>query len=575
MSGRRGWPTRPGPRRVLEPLMTTRVCIELSPTTCRIVEVEGGFRRGARGGDTCVRAVAALPLTSAHTRPRLAALRGRRVAVVAWGVRNHQCQLVVSRAPYERMRAEALSRVRARMGEVGVVDLRRMLADIAPAGPGDSEGMPVVLTVAASDDVRSVLAPLVEAGIRVESVVTPAVALASLARSRRALGVPEAVEAYVALEETATCVALIRSGALVASREFTWGYLDGRGALRAGEEIAGQLADDLGRLFGTTEPVTERAAHVCICGGLPELRTTAVRLMERLNLEVEPLDSLYGIDAERLPEPADRFCERIAALRIAWAVAADVRAPLNLVRDWRWLAIRAGLARAAVVAGVTVGFGAGWWIAQSAGETRAGPAAAASTAARARTTTSPWRPVSEPTQRIAGGRSILRNVDASAKPPPSALPVPRAAAKPLPATSSTVAVAPAAVRLSRPAMAGPARRLAAVPPLPARTGPSPPSRRAEVEPRRLSAAKAQRAVSVAIPARGARGRSGAVPTPFDAVLRTILYSNERRLAIIDGRIVQTGDEIRGARVIDIAATTVLLRDAGGRLRSLTLAASSP
>jgi MSHA biogenesis protein MshK len=554
--------------------MTTRVCIELSPTTCRIVEVEGGSRRGARGGDTCVRAVAALPLTSAPTRPRLAALRGRRVAVVAWGVRNYQCQLVVSRAPYERMRAEALSRVRERMGEVGVVDLRRMLADIAPAGPGDGEGMPVVLTVAASDDVRSVLAPLVEAGIRVESVVTPAVALTSLARSRRALGVPGAVEAYVALEETATCVALIRSGALVASREFTWGYLDERGALRAGEEIAGQLADDLGRLFGTTEPVTERAAHVCICGGLPELRTTAVRLMERLNLEVEPLDSLYGIDAERLPEPAERFCERIAALRIAWAVAADVRAPLNLVRDWRWLAIRAGLARAAVVAGVTVGFGAGWWIAQSAGETRAGPAAVASTAARAMTTTSPWRLVSEPTQRIASGRSTVRNVDASTKPPPSALPVPRAVAKPLPATS-TAAVAPAAVRLPRPVMAGPARRLVAVPPLPARTRPSPPSRRAGVEPTRSSAAKVQRAVSVAIPARGARERSGPVPTPFDAVLRTILYSPERRLAIIDGRIVQMGDEIKGARVIDIAATTVLLRDAKGRLRSLTLAASSP
>jgi len=66
-----------------------------------------------------------------------------------------------------------------------------------------------------------------------------------------------------------------------------------------------------------------------------------------------------------------------------------------------------------------------------------------------------------------------------------------------------------------------------------------------------------------------------VPTPFDAVLRTILYSPERRLAIIDGRIVQMGDEIKGARVIDIAATTVLLRDAKGRLRSLTLAASSP
>jgi hypothetical protein len=553
--------------------MTTRICIEFSPTACRIVEIEGGSRRRARSGDTYVRAVAALPLTSAHTPLRLAALRGRRAAVVAWGLRNHQCQLVVSRASYEKMRAEALSCVRARMGEIGVVDLCRMLADIAPAGPGDGEGMPVVLTVAASDDVRSVLAPLAEAGIRVESVVTPAVALTSLARSRRALDVPEAAEAYVAVEETATCIALIRSGALVASRELEWGYLDDQGAPRAGEEIAKQLADDLGRLFGTTEPVAERAARVFICGGLPDLRTMALRLTQQLDLEVEPLDSLYGIDAQRLPEPADRFCERIAALRIAWAVAADIRAPLNLVRDWQWLAIRAGLARAAVVAGVTVGFGAGWWIAQSAGGTHTAHAAVASMPAPARTTTSSRRPVPEPSERIASGRPTLRIVDASTKRLSSAQPVSRAVAKPLPATSTAV-VAPAAVRSLPHLMAGARRRLSEAP-LPTSTRPSPPSRKPEVEPTRSSAANVQRAVSVAIPARDASGRSGMAPTPFNAVLGTILYSPERRLAIIDGRIVQLGDEIKGALVIDIAATTVLLRDTKGRLRSLTLAASSP
>jgi hypothetical protein len=58
---------------------------------------------------------------------------------------------------------------------------------------------------------------------------------------------------------------------------------------------------------------------------------------------------------------------------------------------------------------------------------------------------------------------------------------------------------------------------------------------------------------------------------FDAVLGTILYSPDRKLAIIDGRIVAPGDEIRGARIVDISATTVLLRDGQGRLRRLTLA----
>jgi hypothetical protein len=59
--------------------------------------------------------------------------------------------------------------------------------------------------------------------------------------------------------------------------------------------------------------------------------------------------------------------------------------------------------------------------------------------------------------------------------------------------------------------------------------------------------------------------------PFDAVLGTILYSPDRKLAIVDGRIVGPGDDVRGARVIDITPTAVLLRDARGRLRRLALA----
>ena len=58
------------------------------------------------------------------------------------------------------------------------------------------------------------------------------------------------------------------------------------------------------------------------------------------------------------------------------------------------------------------------------------------------------------------------------------------------------------------------------------------------------------------------------------MLGTILYAPERKLAIIDGHIVQAGDDVRGARIIDITPTAVLLRDAQGRLRRLTLGVSS-
>jgi hypothetical protein len=73
--------------------------------------------------------------------------------------------------------------------------------------------------------------------------------------------------------------------------------------------------------------------------------------------------------------------------------------------------------------------------------------------------------------------------------------------------------------------------------------------------------------------RGVQPKSESAPLPFDAVLGTILYSPDRKLAIIDGRIVQPDDDVRGARVIDITPTAVLLRDAGGRLRRLTLGSS--
>ena len=61
-----------------------------------------------------------------------------------------------------------------------------------------------------------------------------------------------------------------------------------------------------------------------------------------------------------------------------------------------------------------------------------------------------------------------------------------------------------------------------------------------------------------------------VPLPFEATLGTILYGADRKLAIIDGRIVQVGDDVRGARVVEITPNSVLFRDRQGRLRRLTL-----
>jgi hypothetical protein len=58
--------------------------------------------------------------------------------------------------------------------------------------------------------------------------------------------------------------------------------------------------------------------------------------------------------------------------------------------------------------------------------------------------------------------------------------------------------------------------------------------------------------------------------PFEGSLGTILYGSDRKLAIVDGRIVQVGDDVRGARLIDILPDAVLFRDVQGRVRKLSL-----
>ena len=60
------------------------------------------------------------------------------------------------------------------------------------------------------------------------------------------------------------------------------------------------------------------------------------------------------------------------------------------------------------------------------------------------------------------------------------------------------------------------------------------------------------------------------PLPFDGTLGTILYGADRKLAIVDGRIVQVGDDVKGARVIEITPNSVLFRDRAGQLRQLSL-----
>jgi hypothetical protein len=499
--------------------MGTRVGIELSPAACRIVEVDDGPASRRQRGETRVRSFAVLPPSGQELRARLESLRRRRAAVVVWGSRGEHRQVMVTAGSYEAMRAEAMASLAA-----AGLEMSGVWADIAPATPADDRAArrPVVVSMASASDVLEALQPLHQAGIRVRTVTTPAIALSALARIRQPLAVSGAIESYIAFDERVTCIALVRKGVLLAARDLPWGFIDEdytHGEPRSREDIAARLGDAIGGFVVDIGGSRADIGQVCVCGGLTELRSMSASLMERLDVEVEPLDSLFGIDAARLPAPADEFRERSAELRLAWAAAADWPPTINLLRARRRHTSRTWLARAAVVAGTAAGLGGGWWVAE-------------------RTLRS------APPARMPSTGSARGHGPAPVKPP-------AARATPAPATvNKAPAVTPPAVVVNKAPVVAP-------PPVVVNKAPaatSPP-------------------VAVAAPARAKQAPPPEAAVPFDALLGTILYSPDRKLAIIDNQIVGVGDEVKGARVTEITAGAVLLRDAHGKLRRLTLAAA--
>jgi hypothetical protein len=555
----------------------TRIGIELTPVACRVVEVaDHRWIRREPAGDSVVRSFGVWPALGEDAGAVLAPLRGKAAAVVVWGAPSEHHQVEVTLGSYEAMRGEAL-----RMLDGAGVPTRGAWADIAPAGPADHGRRPVIVTTAAAAAMTAAVQPLVDAGLRVRAAITPAAALAGIARSRRANSIPDAIEAYVALEETATCVALIRGGVLMAARDLPWGFLDGHWngtEPRRREDIAARLGDDLADFFAVYEDAG-RVGQLCICGGLPELRSTTLPLMERFDVEVETLDSLFRIDARSLPEPADVFRERAPELRLAWAAAADWTT-INLLRAQRRRVSHAVLSRAAVVAGVVFGFGGAWSIVQS--EPREAPAPQLARAVSQAVAPSPPSFAHEPPANAAASPPIVQE-------PPSIAPEPAWKQEPTPIKQeptltkeeptpikqepTVIAQAPPAVAPVRPPVHKEPPAIARIPP-PAIVAP-PPAIRAEPpvirqEPVVVRPGQVARAAA----ASAARPRVEEQALPFEAVLSGILFSSDRQLAIIDGRVVGRGDDVRGAIVVDVSATAVLLRDSQGRLRRLSSSGSA-
>ena len=544
--------------------MRTRVGIELTPVASRIVEVvDRGRMWRTPGSGSSVVSFGVCPASEADLDDALESLRGKAAAVVVWGTASEHRQVEVHIASYERMRAEAL-RTLADDG----VPTRGVWADIAPAGPADGVRMPVVVSAASAKQMAEALQPLIDAGIRLRTVMTPAAALAAIARSRRTFSVPDTTEAYVALDNTLTCVALIRNGALVAAHELAWGFLDDgdrNRQPRRREEIAARLGDELAELFKTSSGAG-RVTQLCICGGLPELRSTTLPLMERFDVEVEILDSLSGIDEGSLSQQADEFRERVSELGIAWVAAADWTT-LNLLRPNRRRASHAALSRAAVVAGVAAGLGSGWSITRSDWSSVA--AASSATTRPVSTRPAPMRTAvdalalsaaptlpNEASPAATGGTSLAKEE-----------PTPLAAPDPPPIKQE-----PVVARFEPPSIEEIRERVLAPAPAPIHAEPPPIRHEPPAAARRVVREVMPRRVQLSAPPQPPpppQPRPASDALPFDAALSSILFSADRQLAIIDGRVVGRGDAVRDATVVEISAGVVLLRDSQGRLRRLS------
>ncbi|HXH25974.1 MAG TPA: hypothetical protein VNI78_12030 [Vicinamibacterales bacterium] len=318
--------------------MSLRTSIELHPDGCRVVVVRVAppVRRGAAGDVRVERFVSELAGLGAGDGEALASalevLRETRkfprpAVVTIWGLRTTQHLLRLPPAKPEALDALAAREVRK---DIAPLEVDGEGAVVATAfgdevQVGAHRRREVSLVAASNAEVRRRIQPVIDAGFVVEGVFTPALALAAIARLRRDT-IAGAAGACVAIAARAASLAIVRDGLLLFAREMPWGHAT------AGEDIAGRLAAELKRsILFFKQTFRSPVEWVALCGDMPNLRSLTVPLGEALNVPVSTLDSLAGIDAASVPEPADRFRAEVAALRLAIAAGAEAAPPMNLL----------------------------------------------------------------------------------------------------------------------------------------------------------------------------------------------------------------------------------------------------
>ena len=202
--------------------------------------------------------------------------------------------------------------------------------------------------------VRTLVAPLTEAGYHVERVITPCNALAALARVRVPRG-PGAT-CWIAINRGGVAIVVVRPGKLIYSHSYAWdssiGAVGSQARLLQRYSLVAHLSPEVKRAMLEARKAGTPVDAVVTCGNLSDLRSLTMPLIEELDVEVETLDSLEGLVVKG---PAmDRMEEAAPAIRLACSGAiargprvwddARRRASRRLTTVIRVAAVLAGLA---------------------------------------------------------------------------------------------------------------------------------------------------------------------------------------------------------------------------------------
>jgi hypothetical protein len=174
-------------------------------------------------------------------------------------------------------------------------------------------------------DGGATLAPLIEAGFEIASVLSPAQALARVVRARQ-VGAPAGTAvAALSLNSHGAAIAIVAGTEVICSRVFAWSlgapFSGARSELLDRYLLVSQIAPQLQHVIDLVRPVNGvTVTSVVACGNLPNLRSLAMLLIEEMDIEVETLDSTELLDPRVTP---GTFGDSVASLQLAAAVASS------------------------------------------------------------------------------------------------------------------------------------------------------------------------------------------------------------------------------------------------------------